>query len=111
MTLSSRDIATRIFCDEEDRGIAYSCSWIYIYTFFILRIFSGRFDTSGSMIPHSVPEIEGGSPERDGGEGAGLVLEYSSSWMYLLQEHRWSGANNTWPVVYCTCDSPATKIL
>ena len=68
------------------------------------------------MIPLSVPEIEGGSPERDGGEGEegeeeGLVLEYSSSWMYLLQEHRWSGANNTWPVVYCTCDSPATKIL
>ena len=49
--------------------------------FFILRIFYGRFDTSGSMIPHSVPEIEGGSPERDGGEGEGLVLAYSSSWM------------------------------
>ena len=37
--------------------------------FFILRIFSGRFDTSGSMIARSVPEIEGGSPERDGEEG------------------------------------------
>ena len=38
------------------------------------------------MIPLSVPEIEGGSPERDGGEGEGegeegLVLEYSSSWI------------------------------
>ena len=44
-------------------------------------------DTSGSMIPLSVPEIEGGSPERDGGEeeGEGLVLEYSSSWMLLLK--------------------------
>ena len=31
------------------------------------------------MIPLSVPEIEGGSPERHGGE-EGLVLEYSSSW-------------------------------
>ena len=45
-------------------------------------MFSGRFDTSGSMIRLSVPEIEGGSPERDGGEGEeGLVLEYSSSWI------------------------------
>ena len=26
---------------------------------------------------------EGGSPERDGGEGEGLVLEYSSSWISL----------------------------
>ena len=36
------------------------------------------------MIRLSVPEIEGGSPERHGGEeeeGEGLVLEYSSSWM------------------------------
>ena len=32
------------------------------------------------MIARSVPEIEGGSPEREG-EGEGLVLEYSSSWM------------------------------
>ena len=32
-----------------------------------------------------VPEIEGGSPERDGGEGEeGLVLEYSSSWIEIL---------------------------
>ena len=50
---------------------------------FVSEIFSGRFDTSGSMIPLSVPEIEGGYPERDGEEGEeeGLVLEYSSSWM------------------------------
>ena len=42
--------------------------------------FFGRFDTSRSMIPFLVPE--GGSPERDGGEGAeGLVFEYSSSWI------------------------------
>ena len=107
MTLGSRDIATRIFCDEEDRGIAYSCSWIYIYTFFILRIFSGRFDTSGSMnmIPHSVPEIEGGSPERDGGEGAGLVLETSSSRIYpyygSLYGPYWN--NNIWTVQKIQC--------
>ena len=31
--------------------------------------------------PLSVPKIEGGSPERHGGEEEGLVLEYSSSWM------------------------------
>ena len=35
------------------------------------------------MIRLSVLEIEGGYPERDGGEGEGegLVLEYSSSWI------------------------------
>ena len=34
------------------------------------------------MIPLSVPEIEGGSPERHGGgEEEGLVLEYSISWI------------------------------
>ena len=39
------------------------------------------------MIPHLVPEIEGGYPERDGeegeggGEGEGLVLENSRSWI------------------------------
>ena len=36
------------------------------------------------MIPLSVPEIEEGSPERDGGEEGeeeGLVLEYSCSWI------------------------------
>ena len=42
----------------------------------LFRIFSGRFDTSGSMIPLFllVPEIEGGYPERGGGgeeEGQG----------------------------------------
>ena len=44
------------------------------------------------MIPRLVPEIEGGYPERDGGEGAEgeeeeevLVLEYSSSWMQLAK--------------------------
>ena len=31
------------------------------------------------MIARSVPEIEGGSPELDGEEEEGLVLEYSSS--------------------------------
>ena len=40
------------------------------------------------MIPLLVPEMEGGSPERDGGEeeeGAeGLVFEYSSSWIESL---------------------------
>ena len=35
------------------------------------------------MIARSVLEIEGGYPERYGGEGEeeGLVLEYSSSWI------------------------------
>ena len=41
------------------------------------------------MIPHLVPEIEGGYPERDGEEGGeeeeeggeGLVLENSRSWI------------------------------
>ena len=40
------------------------------------------------MLPHLVPEIEGGYPERDGeeegeggGGGEGLVLEYSRSWI------------------------------
>ena len=40
------------------------------------------------MIPLLVSEIEGGYPERQGGEGAdgeeeGLVLEYSSSWILI----------------------------
>ena len=40
------------------------------------------------MIPHLVPEIEGGYPERDGEEeeeegGEGLVLENSRSWIYI----------------------------
>ena len=37
------------------------------------------------MIALLVPEIEAGSPERDGeGEEEGLVLEYSSSWISNL---------------------------
>ena len=38
------------------------------------------------MIPRLVPEIEGGYPERDGGEeGAeGLVLTYSICWMMKI---------------------------
>ena len=39
------------------------------------------------MIPLSVPKIEGGYPERHGGEEGeeeeGLVLEYSSSWISI----------------------------
>ena len=59
-------------------------SVFYFFCRFVSEIFSGRFDTSGSMIPHLVPEIEGGYPERDGEEGGeGLVLEYSSSWIIL----------------------------
>ena len=37
------------------------------------------------MIPLSVPEIEGGSPEHD---GEGLVLEYSSSWMVFSRFYK-----------------------
>ena len=49
---------------------------------------SGRFDTSGSMIPLLVPEIEleGGCPERDGGEGEeeeGQVWRNSMSLMSI----------------------------
>ena len=55
------------------------------FEFSYSEFFSGRFDTSGSMVPHLVPEIEGGYPERDGEEeeegGEGLVLENSRSWM------------------------------
>ena len=32
---------------------------------FPIQNFSGRFDTSGSMIPRLVHKIEGGYPERD----------------------------------------------
>ena len=43
------------------------------------------------MIPHLVPEIEGGYPERDGEEGGGeggegLVLENSRSWILNLTQ-------------------------
>ena len=49
------------------------------------------------MVPHLVPEIEGGYPERDGeggGEGGeGLVLENSRSWisfvLSVLQQVTW----------------------
>ena len=44
--------------------------------------FSVRFATSGYILPRSVPEIEGGYPERDGGGGAeeeGQGLQYSRS--------------------------------
>ena len=49
------------------------------------------------MVPHLVPEIEGGYPERDGEEGEegeegeggeGLVLEYSRSWIVVSEEFR-----------------------
>ena len=61
------------------------------FEFSYSELFSGRFDTSGSMVPHLVPEIEGGYPERDGeggeeeGEGEGLVLENSRSWMLVAR--------------------------
>ena len=63
----------------------------FLFDFFstFSEFFSCRFDTSGSMIRLSVPEIEGGSPERDGGE-EGLVLEYSSSWIGInAQNLKW----------------------
>ena len=64
------------------------------FEFFYLEFFSGCFDTSGSMVPHLVPEIEGGYPERDGEEGEegeggeGLVLEYSRSWMCTVAKSK-----------------------
>ena len=55
------------------------------------EFFPGRFDTSGSMIPHLVPEIEGGYPERDGGaeeeeEEEGQGWGDSRRLMYLTTE-------------------------
>ena len=41
--------------------------YVMISNFLIQNLFSGRFDTSGFVIPLLVPEIEGGYPERDGG--------------------------------------------
>ena len=57
------------------------------------------------MIPHLVPNIEGGYPEHDGGEegaeGAeGLVLTYSISWiciyiiLRIIQTYSWNRKNN-----------------
>ena len=51
---------------------------IFLQTCF--RIFSGRFDTSGSMIALLVPKIEGGSPERDGGGGEEEEEEEGQVW-------------------------------
>ena len=58
------------------------------------------------MIPLSVPEIEGGSPERHGGE-EGLVLEYSSSWM-CAETQRHSGAKGLLYTCGCQCP-PSTR--
>ena len=69
------------------RCVVFEIFFCDFFNIFISDFFPGRFATSGSMIRLSVPEIEGGSPERDGGEGEGegegegLVLEYSSSWI------------------------------
>ena len=44
------------------------------FEFSYSEFFSGRFDTSGSMVPRLVHKIEGGYPERDIGaeeEGQG----------------------------------------
>ena len=52
---------------------------MFFYFFiFYSEFFSGRFDTSGSVIPRLIHKTEGGYPERDGGaeegeeEGQGL---------------------------------------
>ena len=69
----------RIFSNyQKSRGPLLDPTLFVCFCLFCFRIFSGCFDTSGSMIPLLVPEIEGGSPERHGEEGAGLGLQYSS---------------------------------
>ena len=42
----------------------------------------------GTFLKPWVSEIEGGYPERYGGEEEGLVLEYSSSWI-VTQDDSW----------------------
>ena len=76
------------------------------------------------MIARSVPEIEGeGSPERDGGEeegeGEGLVLEYSSSWMFEIKLYKSDDrdisivfmANGHWRSKLRMCDLAVTGII
>ena len=54
----------------------------FLFQNFFLSYFSGRFDTSGYILPLAVPEIEGGYPERDGEEEEeGQFLQYSRSLM------------------------------
>ena len=50
-----------------DGIVRYRC--LFILFNFIFRIFSGRFDTSGSMIARSVPEIHCTRKTRDRGGG------------------------------------------
>ena len=56
---------------------------LLFFSDFFSSDFSGRFATSGYILPLLVPEIEGGYPERDGGEEEeeeeeGQFLQYSS---------------------------------
>ena len=53
---------------QKSRGPLLDPTLFVCFCLFCFRIFSGHFDT----------EIEGGSPERHGEEGAGLGLQYSS---------------------------------
>ena len=61
------------------------------------------------MLPRLVPEIEGGYPERDGegeeGEGQGLVLEYSRSWIY-----RFTSISSRLPDIPHDGEFPRTKL-
>ena len=59
-----------------DQNVANKIVSFYFHT----QNFSGRFDTSGSMIAHSVPEIspDVGFCDEDGRIG------YSSSWIVYL---------------------------
>ena len=46
--------------------------WIIHLVNFLIQIFSGRFDTSGSMVPRLVPEISSLDAFCDGAGAAGI---------------------------------------
>ena len=56
-------------------------SLFFVYNFFISRTFSGRFDTSGSMIPRSISEISALDGFCDEGE---QHREHEQEWGILV---------------------------